>query len=261
MAEPDYYELLGVAPSASADEIKNAYRKAVRTAHPDAGGTPGLFRLITQAYETLHDPDARAAYDAALTGRGSANAAPDVDEADLDEYDLFDGPVDAGWGTETSWDADAEDDVKDFPRVRLLKWAAQSPAAHLARSGCWRVGPVMFVICLSALVVPGLIKPDAAEPDAFSWLLQVPPVTLLVAAVYTYLAWPTMIRDIEATVVPHSVVAIGLIAWPIAYGDVAKAAEWWVYVGYTLAWLFYQLALFIICLVNEADYKAARSLL
>lgn len=59
----DYYELLGVGSDASAAEIKSAYRSLVRAMHPDTGGTPATFRLLRQAYETLHDPDQRASYD------------------------------------------------------------------------------------------------------------------------------------------------------------------------------------------------------
>ncbi|MDO2932765.1 DnaJ domain-containing protein [Paeniglutamicibacter sulfureus] len=58
-----HYEVLGVAPTASATEIKSAYRKAARLTHPDHGGDARDFAAVTLAYETLIDPAARTRYD------------------------------------------------------------------------------------------------------------------------------------------------------------------------------------------------------
>lgn len=58
-----HYEVLGVAPTASATEIKSAYRRAARLTHPDHGGNAQDFARATLAYETLIDPAARTRYD------------------------------------------------------------------------------------------------------------------------------------------------------------------------------------------------------
>jgi tetratricopeptide (TPR) repeat protein len=64
--DPSYYELLGVAPSASRAEITAAYKQLARSAHPDTGGNAGLFRLIKAAHDTLADPERRGHYDRSI---------------------------------------------------------------------------------------------------------------------------------------------------------------------------------------------------
>ena len=62
----DYYEVLGVARDASADDIKKAYRKLAHKFHPDVSSDPDgeeKFKDVAEAYATLKDPEKRAAYD------------------------------------------------------------------------------------------------------------------------------------------------------------------------------------------------------
>lgn len=47
------YEILGVTPSSTLEEIKAAYRRACMTTHPDRGGTPEAFDAVHRAYRAL----------------------------------------------------------------------------------------------------------------------------------------------------------------------------------------------------------------
>ncbi|MEN9497884.1 MAG: hypothetical protein RL750_783 [Bacteroidota bacterium] len=78
MSKRDYYEILGVSKTASADEIKKAYRKVAMQFHPDRN--PGdkaaeeKFKEAAEAYEVLSDADKKAQYDryghAGVSGQG-----------------------------------------------------------------------------------------------------------------------------------------------------------------------------------------------
>ena len=88
----DFYVILGVERAASASDVKRAYRRLARKYHPDIN--PGdheaeaFFRRVTEAYETLIDPDRRQDYDAGAT-RGESGASSSV------EFEGFDFSVSA----------------------------------------------------------------------------------------------------------------------------------------------------------------------
>ncbi|HRQ62187.1 MAG TPA: DnaJ domain-containing protein, partial [Alphaproteobacteria bacterium] len=67
MAETDYYKILGVDKTASADDIKKAYRKLAMKYHPDQNKdnkeAEAKFKEVSHAYDVLKDEQKRAAYD------------------------------------------------------------------------------------------------------------------------------------------------------------------------------------------------------
>src|SRR5947199_6948227 len=64
---PDYYKALGVSKSATADEIKKAYRKLARQYHPDRNSgdkkAEERFKEVSEAHDVLSDPEKRKQYD------------------------------------------------------------------------------------------------------------------------------------------------------------------------------------------------------
>ena len=57
------YEVLGVAPDASDDELRRAFRLQLRRTHPDTGGDAAVFVRVQRAWELIGTPEGRAAYD------------------------------------------------------------------------------------------------------------------------------------------------------------------------------------------------------
>ena len=107
MAKRDYYEVLGVIKSASAEEIKKAYRKLALKYHPDKNkgdkGAEAKFKEASEAYHVLSDKERKANYDqfghAAFEGAGGrggfsnfdfSNAFSDIFGSDIFE-DFFEG--------------------------------------------------------------------------------------------------------------------------------------------------------------------------
>lgn len=106
----DLYELLGVPRSASADDIKKAYRKLAKQFHPDTNKDPSAadkFKELSAAYEILSDPDKRARYDRfglagvdpqTMGGMGGMGGFTDISEMFEELFGAFTGQSRRGGG-------------------------------------------------------------------------------------------------------------------------------------------------------------------
>jgi DnaJ-class molecular chaperone len=113
MAKRDYYEVLGVAKGASADEIKKAHRKLVRQYHPDVNKNnkqaEEKFKEAQEAYDVLSDPQKRANYDQFGHAGVGAGGMPGGDP-----YEAFRRSQAGRGGGRTQWRTDSGATVEDF---------------------------------------------------------------------------------------------------------------------------------------------------
>ena len=134
----DYYQTLGVARDAPADEIKRAYRKLARKYHPDLSkeaDAEARFKELGEANEVLKDPEKRAAYDQAGSQwerqRQSAGHAGQGGRAEQD----FEPPP--GWdaGFEFSGRGDDVGDPQDHSDFFEALFGRAGRAGRAARGG------------------------------------------------------------------------------------------------------------------------------
>lgn len=98
-----FYDVLGVAQSASPDEMRRAYRRAARRLHPDASdraGSTAEMAALNEAWRVLSDPARRAAYDLALDPPSAPS--PSAPWAD-------------GGPPPSAWEPDGPEDEDDTP--------------------------------------------------------------------------------------------------------------------------------------------------
>src|SRR5580704_7102514 len=105
MAKRDFYDILGVSKTASADEIRKAHRKLALKYHPDRNRdnkqAEPKFKEIQEAYDVLGDAEKRKKYDqfghAGFEGNAGAGGA--------DPFDAFRRAQQSGRGGSTQWRA------------------------------------------------------------------------------------------------------------------------------------------------------------
>jgi hypothetical protein len=127
MPGESHYEVLGVDVTATAAELRAAYRRAALDHHPDAGGDDRRMRDLNAAWQVLGDPVRRAAYDRGLGRAGPVAAAPAPTAGET----VWDVDAD-GYRSAEEW-ADLADD-RPIGEVRALDgwWAILPPATVVA---------------------------------------------------------------------------------------------------------------------------------
>lgn len=155
MGERSHYDVLGVPSSASAAQVRAAYRRAARDHHPDAGGDPRRMSDLNAAWHVLGDAARRAAYDRQLAADRDAPPArwPEA-RGDGSGAGATGGAWDTRSGVYRTADEWAElvDDEPLRPVRSLEGWWAMLPPATL----------VAAVACLCGAFVfgaPGLLAP------------------------------------------------------------------------------------------------------
>jgi molecular chaperone DnaJ len=103
MAQKNYYQILGVSRTATAEEIKKAYRKLALEHHPDRAGkeAEARFKEVNEAYQALSDPQKRANYDQFGSSEGPAGfggfgGGRDGFSGSINVEDLFGGGFGGG---------------------------------------------------------------------------------------------------------------------------------------------------------------------
>lgn len=92
VVESRYYDVLGISPNATQEEIKKAYKKLALMHHPDKDGSDGeKFKEISQAFQVLGDPRKRQLYDEHGEQAVSEGAGPGDFHSPMDIFEMFFG--------------------------------------------------------------------------------------------------------------------------------------------------------------------------
>ncbi len=119
----NYYSSLGIAPTATQDEIKKAYRKLAKQYHPDKNpdnktNAEEKFKEITEAYEVLSDPEKRKKYDKLIGQRKKSTNYSKQTSSSYSHYD-YDTTTDYGSSSSKYDDLFEDEDWKfDYGNIR-----------------------------------------------------------------------------------------------------------------------------------------------
>jgi DnaJ domain len=148
----NYYATLGIARTATASEIKDAYRHRAKAAHPDAGGSVEAMARVNEAYKALSDPTARSDYDL----RQATPARPDVPyptDSHRPAETVTQQRPSASQSTSTYGADDASHEAQYVNRQRTA-WARES---------AWELARLSAPVAVVVIIVTRLIAPSLAD--------------------------------------------------------------------------------------------------
>jgi hypothetical protein len=163
MSQPDYYQIFGVAPSASADEIRAAHRELVKRYHPDIYWTSAdkarateKLRAVNEAYAVLGNPQRRKEYDA---NRAAAARSPAAAERPTQPAPVRQRPARAKPAT-------------NKPRRNAPDWMGQARDLHREAKKVFtirRLAGTVVVLTLGAAAAYSLTRPPPITPAWVLW--------------------------------------------------------------------------------------------
>jgi squalene-hopene/tetraprenyl-beta-curcumene cyclase len=163
----DYYKILGVEKTASADEIKKAFRKLAHQYHPDKqGGNEDKFKEVNEAYQVVGNEEKRKQYDQfgadfqqqggfgggagwddfmrAARGGGGQAGGFNFDMGGMDLGDLFGGMFGSsrGWPIYENGPSDISATVKAYWALKFAGFSTEEPALESARRAIKNLGGI-----------------------------------------------------------------------------------------------------------------------
>jgi len=230
MAPPDPYQVLGVPRDAGDDEIRAAFRRLAKAAHPDASGSPGLYEALVEARDTLLDPTRRRALDAPPPPPPTTTGPTTTGPTAPGEWVEVPADGDADAWVEVPADRSATERAEALPSP----WKEARPVdlVHSLRSPrSWIPG----LVAAAAVVIRGWQAGAYPSPSGVAGYV----VGALVGAVLVSALWPTARSAWRRHGWRHglgtAVVVAGfiLVAFPqalaLAVFALVCAAAWWVW--------------------------------
>jgi hypothetical protein len=260
VAEIDYYDILDISPTAGPDEIKAAYHRAARSAHPDAGGSAGMFRLVAEAYRTLSDPQLRAVYDARSGGdptpASSAGFGTTSAESDWDDEVRWHAGVPRDRGPDLADEMPtgptAPDEFVDRHFSRLDRWMMSGAGPRVLRLATVIAIAIFAAITYVLVEHPDLVRPDAAGDDAWGNLLDNTSVLRIVLIAYAVTALGAYFGLLWIPLaIVHGATFLGIVVWFVVYWGLASESERIGFIAIVLSWCVYAAAMAVVPLLRE----------